>query len=467
MKKLFIVPILILSMLFVSCGQSVDYSGTSVEKEEQEIPDGFSKEAYDLSKRVLSIYEKFNNAEITKDEASTKLEGFAETFEKMKEDEYQYTIYLHAKYFFEDESSKNEQEIKDILAGKEYYGITNVGRKCLVSTIIYLEMKKPNESTLTKNKLDSNKEDLELLKKDIAAQEDKHKEDKKYFTRDGSLDLEKEAYTYIKKLHDNKGQDANSILNELNKIEKQADGIIYNGFTNQGYENTENAKTLLSSWLESNKGTIMDNTYQTLFESYSKALESDIQSEEERNKISPGFNSKDGTIDKEKEAYNIISRLAFGLVDDDSLSKLETLLNEAKSNTTETELSIDTPTTAPTAEQTVTPTPDPTPTPKPKKTPKPVPIGCQNALSKAEDYLDYSAFSKKGLIDQLKYEGYSTKEAKYAVNHVKVNWKEQAAKKAKDYMDYSSFSKSGLIDQLKYEGFTDAQARYGAKQVGY
>ena len=34
-------------------------------------------------------------------------------------------------------------------------------------------------------------------------------------------------------------------------------------------------------------------------------------------------------------------------------------------------------------------------------------------------------------------------------------------------MEYSSFSKSGLIDQLKYEGFTNEQAQYGVTAVGY
>lgn len=33
-------------------------------------------------------------------------------------------------------------------------------------------------------------------------------------------------------------------------------------------------------------------------------------------------------------------------------------------------------------------------------------------------------------------------------------------------LDYLSFSRSGLIDQLKYEGFTDAQATYGVNAVG-
>ena len=43
---------------------------------------------------------------------------------------------------------------------------------------------------------------------------------------------------------------------------------------------------------------------------------------------------------------------------------------------------------------------------------------------------------------------------------------EQAVKKAKEYLDYSSFSRSGLISQLKYEGFTTEQAEYGVTQNG-
>lgn len=94
-------------------------------------------------------------------------------------------------------------------------------------------------------------------------------------------------------------------------------------------------------------------------------------------------------------------------------------------------------------------------------------LGQQNAVGKAYDYLDYSSFSRSGLIDQLKYEGFSTKEATFAVDYVAPNWKKQAAKKAEEYLDYSSFSRQGLIDQLKYEGFSSAEAAYGVKAVGY
>lgn len=92
--------------------------------------------------------------------------------------------------------------------------------------------------------------------------------------------------------------------------------------------------------------------------------------------------------------------------------------------------------------------------------------GQSNAVGKAQDYLDYSAFSKSGLVKQLTYEGFSAADAKYAVEHITVDWTVQADKKAKDYMAYSSFSRQSLIKQLTYEGFTTAEATHGATSVG-
>ena len=93
--------------------------------------------------------------------------------------------------------------------------------------------------------------------------------------------------------------------------------------------------------------------------------------------------------------------------------------------------------------------------------------GERNAREMAADYLDYSSFSRSGLIDQLKYEGFTTAQAEYGVDAQGANWNAQAALMAADYLDYSSFSRSGLIDQLKYEGFTTSQAEYGVNAVGY
>jgi hypothetical protein len=112
-----------------------------------------------------------------------------------------------------------------------------------------------------------------------------------------------------------------------------------------------------------------------------------------------------------------------------------------------------------------TPVEAPTSTPKPKPKPS-LTVAQENAIGKANDYLDYGSFSRKGLIEQLKYEGFSTKDAEFAVDHIKVNWNRQAVDKAKEYLDYDSFSRQGLIDQLVFEGFTHSQAVYGVDQTG-
>jgi hypothetical protein len=91
--------------------------------------------------------------------------------------------------------------------------------------------------------------------------------------------------------------------------------------------------------------------------------------------------------------------------------------------------------------------------------------GQRNAIESARSYLSFTAFSKSGLIDQLKFEGYSTRNATFAVNYIKVSWKKQAFKSAKAYLRFTSFSLSGLIDQLVFEGFTRAQAIYGANRA--
>ena len=93
-------------------------------------------------------------------------------------------------------------------------------------------------------------------------------------------------------------------------------------------------------------------------------------------------------------------------------------------------------------------------------------VSQQNARRKAAEYLDFMAFSRSGLIEQLVYEKFSTADATWAVDRVTVDWNEQAAEKAKDYLDTMAFSRSGLVDQLIYEGFSPAQAEYGVSTTG-
>lgn len=106
------------------------------------------------------------------------------------------------------------------------------------------------------------------------------------------------------------------------------------------------------------------------------------------------------------------------------------------------------------------------PSPSPTKAEPEITVAQENAIESAQDYLDYTAFSRSGLIDQLEYEGYTTKDATFAVDYLDVNWNQQAATSAQDYLDYSSFSRTGLIDQLIYEGFTREQAIFGVNAVG-
>jgi hypothetical protein len=105
-------------------------------------------------------------------------------------------------------------------------------------------------------------------------------------------------------------------------------------------------------------------------------------------------------------------------------------------------------------------------------TTKPLSLEQQNAIEAAQGYLDYTAFSRKGLIEQLHSnsgDGYPLKVATYAVDSLHINYNAQAVKAAKSYLAYSSFSRKGLIDQLSSnygDGYTHAQAVYGVTKAG-
>lgn len=91
----------------------------------------------------------------------------------------------------------------------------------------------------------------------------------------------------------------------------------------------------------------------------------------------------------------------------------------------------------------------------------------KNAVKSAQNYLEFMAFSKSGLIKQLEYEGYSKEDSTYAVNQITVDWKEQAVKSGKSYLEIMPFSRDGLMKQLKYEGFTDEEAEYAVSKTGF
>ena len=142
---------------------------------------------------------------------------------------------------------------------------------------------------------------------------------------------------------------------------------------------------------------------------------------------------------------------------------------------TTTEAPAPTTTAAPAATTTAAPAATTTAAPAPTTTEAPAPpvnLELENAKAEARDYLDYSPFSRQGLIDQLSSEygaGYPVDIATQAVDSLNEDWNAQAVKAAQDYLDYSPFSRQGLIDQLssEYGGqFTIERATHGVNAVG-
>lgn len=103
----------------------------------------------------------------------------------------------------------------------------------------------------------------------------------------------------------------------------------------------------------------------------------------------------------------------------------------------------------------------------PSKSEKPVGTKDQQAaIEKAEYYLDFQPMSKKGLIRQLVFDKFERADAKFAVNHIQVNWNQQAKLLAENLLDVTAYNHAGLVQQLRtYGSFTESQAEYGATQA--
>lgn len=74
-------------------------------------------------------------------------------------------------------------------------------------------------------------------------------------------------------------------------------------------------------------------------------------------------------------------------------------------------------------------------------------------------------FSKEGLRKQLAYDGFENESIDYAVENVDADWNEEALEKAEQYMDLMGFSKEGMRDQLEYDGFKDSEIEYAINKL--
>ena len=93
-------------------------------------------------------------------------------------------------------------------------------------------------------------------------------------------------------------------------------------------------------------------------------------------------------------------------------------------------------TPAPVANPQPTPTPTPTPTPQTdNQNTSPVSnetVSQENAVAKAQSYLNYSAFSHDGRVAQLEYDQFSQADAVYGADNSGANWDAQAAERPKN-----------------------------------
>jgi hypothetical protein len=173
---------------------------------------------------------------------------------------------------------------------------------------------------------------------------------------------------------------------------------------------------------------------------------------------------------------NVIVIAALGSADPNRVNAVATVpaatvaaVDPAAGSTTEP--TVETTTQPPTATPTTKAAPVVKPTTK-APTAKPLSAEEQNAIRSAQGYLEFTAFSRKGLIRQLSSDagdGYSVKAATRAVDSLHINFNEQAYKSAKNYLQMTGFSRKGLIQQLESdagEGFTHSQAVYGVNKAG-
>ncbi|EFS17137.1 Ltp family lipoprotein [Staphylococcus capitis] len=92
-------------------------------------------------------------------------------------------------------------------------------------------------------------------------------------------------------------------------------------------------------------------------------------------------------------------------------------------------------------------------------------------MNKAKIYSDTMHMSKQGIYDQLTSdagEKFKEKDANYAIEHLKANYKENAKKKAKDYVEQQNMSKDAVFNQLTSsygEKFTKEEAQYAVDHL--
>ena len=94
------------------------------------------------------------------------------------------------------------------------------------------------------------------------------------------------------------------------------------------------------------------------------------------------------------------------------------------------------------------------------------------ALESAEHYVDFAAFSKAKLYDQLTSEygeKFTPEQAQYAVDTANADWMAEAVEAAENYQEMMPMSGPALLDQLTSEygeKFTMEEAQHAVSTLG-
>ena len=84
-----------------------------------------------------------------------------------------------------------------------------------------------------------------------------------------------------------------------------------------------------------------------------------------------------------------------------------------------------------------------------------VPFEFEQALDKAQNYVDFTSFSEADLRRQLEYHEFSPEAIQFALDNVNVDYQAECIEKAKSYLEFASFSEADLREQLEYHKFSE------------
>lgn len=85
----------------------------------------------------------------------------------------------------------------------------------------------------------------------------------------------------------------------------------------------------------------------------------------------------------------------------------------------------------------------------------------ENAYKTAREYASSMNMSRRGVYEQLIFEGFSEIDSNEALERLsEINWKANALKSAISYQNEQSMSKKEIREQLIFEGFTQEEADY-------